>query len=398
MTDPSLIGSIITFLTVICNLTALYVDQLVGLLKEMSGVERIYEYSQWKIHEKPWEKPKAPKEWATRGKIFIKNLKIRYRENLPLVLKGVTFEVKPSEKIGIVGRTGSGKSTLLLALTRIIEAESLPQDPRNRTKAGVGEASYIKIDDVNIHEIGLHELRRNVVIIPQDPFLFQGTVRFNLDPFGAYPEKHLIQSLKKIDIGDLFYSEKGATQKHRGELKDGGDGHRMAESTSGEKRFESLGKDGRREGRDAQNLINRSRTKFDYARFLKKKIEANGSNLSVGQRQLICIARAIVKSPKILLIDEATANIDLKTDAKIQKILAEEMVDTTVLTIAHRLDTVMNYDRIVVMEKGRKIEMGTPHDLLNEEMSFFRFLVAENGEDFMAKMMKIAKKSKNRKK
>mmetsp|Transcript_9777 Transcript_9777/g.10517 ORF Transcript_9777/g.10517 Transcript_9777/m.10517 type:complete len:479 (+) Transcript_9777:1-1437(+) len=237
--------------------------------------------------------------WPSQGKIVFENVNMRYRENLPLVLKDCSFTVSPREKIGVVGRTGAGKSSLVTVLLRLVELE----------------AGDILIDDINIRSIGLNTLRSVMAVIPQDPVLFSGTVRSNLDPFRRYEE------------GDLW------------------------------------------------DILHRTRLS-EHIHSLEDVVQENGSNFSVGQRQLLCIARALLSKAKIIIMDEATAAVDLETDAAIQKAIRTEFADATCLTVAHRLNTIMDSDKVLVMDAGHVAEFDTPQRLLENESSMFYALVS----------------------
>eukprot|EP00250_Pteridium_aquilinum_P021235 c25063_g1_i1 orf=493-5031(-) len=242
--------------------------------------------------------------WPAKGKIVSTRLKLRYRPTTPLVLKGVNFTIEGGQKVGVVGRTGSGKSTLILALFRLVEP------------AG----GQILIDEVDIATLGLHDLRSKLGIIPQDPVLFEGTVRKNLDPLGVYSDEELWRGLEKCQLA-----------------------HIIAEKP--EK--------------------------------LEASVTEYGGNWSVGQRQLFCFGRALLKRSRILFLDEATASVDTQTDATIQMIIREEFKDCTVVSIAHRIPTVMDSDKVIVMEAGRVKEFDSPAKLLQDSRSVFASLVHE---------------------
>jgi len=231
---------------------------------------------------------------------------MRYREGLPLVLKGINCKIKPREKIGIVGRTGSGKSSLMLALFRIVEPTQ----------------GHIEIDGIDIHKIGLEELRSKLSIIPQDPTLFTGTIRSNLDPFCRYTDSEIWNAIEAVELKDQVRNLEGN---------------------------------------------------------IEHPITEYGENLSVGTRQLLCLARALLKRSNILVMDEATANVDYKNDALIQKAIRKEFKDVTVLTIAHRINTIMDYQRVMVLDAGEIIEFDSPEDLLKREDSVFCGLAKQGG-------------------
>ncbi|XP_045395744.1 ATP-binding cassette sub-family C member 5 isoform X3 [Lemur catta] len=297
-----------------------YAVQLTGLFQftvrlaseteaRFTSVERIDHYIKTLSLEAPARiKNKAPPpDWPQEGEVTFENAEMRYRENLPLVLKKVSFTIKPKEKIGIVGRTGSGKSSLGMALFRLVELSG----------------GCIKIDGVRISDIGLADLRSKLSIIPQEPVLFSGTVRSNLDPFNQYTEDQIWDALERTHMKECI----------------------------------------------AQLPLK-----------LESEVMENGDNFSVGERQLLCIARALLRHCKILILDEATAAMDTETDLLIQETIREAFADCTMLTIAHRLHTVLGSDRIMVLAQGQVVEFDTPSVLLSNDSSRFyaMFAAAEN--------------------
>jgi ABC-type multidrug transport system fused ATPase/permease subunit len=309
---------------------------------QLVAVERIEEYSR-KNPEAPAETDVVlPENWPQAGHVEFRNYSTRYREGLDLVIKNISFEVQPAEKVGIVGRTGAGKSSLTLALFRIIEAanshwaksshndKDLDSDPTkddtivDLEKINVEEdGGSIWIDGVDISTVGLKYLRQHLAIIPQDPTLFVGTVRENLDPFDELEDAHLWEALERAHLKEHISSLAGG---------------------------------------------------------LSFKVSQNGDNFSVGQRSLICLARALLRKTKVLILDEATAAVDVETDELIQKTIRKEFKDRTILTIAHRIKTVMDSDKILVLEKGRIEEFEPPQVLLQRPDSLFYSLAQQAGE------------------
>ncbi|XP_041482605.1 multidrug resistance-associated protein 5-like [Lytechinus variegatus] len=298
------------------GLAVSYTIQLTGMFQMLvlmasetearfTSVERIQSYMKNLVAEAPRViKNKRPaKKWPEQGQIEFKDFKMRYREGLPLVLKGVKLVVKPMEKVGIVGRTGSGKSTLGIALFRLVE----------------GASGQIVIDGIDVKEIGLHDLRAKLSIIPQDPVLFIGTVRYNLDPFNDHSDKELWEALERSYMKD---------------------------------RISAL---------ESQ---------------LEAPVTEGGDNFSVGERQLMCMARALLRGSKILMLDEATAAIDTETDSLIQQTIRQEFKDCTMLTVAHRLNTILDSDKVLVMDDGRVAEFDKPSNLLANPNSIFSGMVA----------------------
>merc|ERR1712071_24632 len=297
------------------------VRQSAEVENQMTSVERVIEYSQLKPEaelESPPEK-KPPSSWPSNGKILFDAMSLRYREIDQPVLKNINCSIEAKEKIGIVGRTGAGKSSLIAALFRLTEPEG-----------------HIVIDGIDSKSIGLHDLRSRISIIPQDPVLFSGTMRKNLDPFNEYTEETLWAVLEAVKLKDS-----------------------VSELTGG----------------------------------LDSVMTEGGSNLSVGQRQLVCLARAILKKNRILVLDEATANVDQKTDSLIRLTIREKFKDCTVLTIAHRLNTIMNSDRIMVLDAGYLKEFDEPAVLLENPKSLFYGLVEQTGVIGAAMLTEMAKQA-----
>nr|XP_046475196.1 multidrug resistance-associated protein 1 isoform X10 [Neodiprion pinetum] len=294
---------------------ALQITQTLNWLVRMTSdvetnivaVERIKEYGETP-QEAPWEIPNCspPADWPSEGRVEFRDYKVRYREGLDLVLKGLTFTVNGGEKVGIVGRTGAGKSSLTLSLFRIIEA------------AG----GKIFIDGLDISQMGLHALRSRLTIIPQDPVLFSGTLRLNLDPFEQHTDDQVWKALEHAHLKEFV---KGLPSGLLHEVTEGGD------------------------------------------------------NLSVGQRQLICLARALLRKTRVLILDEATAAVDLETDDLIQRTIREEFKNCTVLTIAHRLNTILDSDRVIVLDKGYITEFDDPETLIQQKTSAFYSMAKDAG-------------------
>uniref|UniRef100_A0A8C8B882 Canalicular multispecific organic anion transporter 1 n=1 Tax=Otus sunia TaxID=257818 RepID=A0A8C8B882_9STRI len=285
--------------------SALNVTQTLNWLVRMSSeletnivaVERVHEYTKVK-NEAPWVTEKRPpRGWPSKGEIQFIDYKVRYRPELELVLQGITCNIASTEKVGVVGRTGAGKSSLTNCLFRLLEA------------AG----GSILIDEVDIATIGLHDLRQNLTIIPQDPVLFTGTLRMNLDPFDQYTDEEVWKALELAHLKTYVQ---------------------------------------------------------DLPEGLLHLVSEGGENLSVGQRQLVCLARAVLRKAKILILDEATAAVDLETDNLIQTTIRSEFADCTVLTIAHRLHTIMDSNRVMVLQAGRIVEYDSPEELLKKQGVF----------------------------
>ncbi|CAL8127066.1 unnamed protein product [Orchesella dallaii] len=278
----------------------------------MTSFERAIEYTELEP-EAPWETALKPtKDWPSEGGISFNNVYLAYGDKD--VLKNLNFEILPKEKIGIVGRTGAGKSSMIAALFRTAE-------PRGS----------IIIDGIRINDVGLHDLRKNISIIPQDPVLFSGTIRYNLDPFDQFNETDIWDAIKEVQLHDAV-------------------GH------------------------------------------LDARVDDGGSNFSIGQRQLICLARAILRKNRIIVMDEATANVDPRTDGLIQSTIRNKFSQCTIIIIAHRLHSVMNSDKLIVLDNGLIQEYDHPHILLQRPTSELSKLVEHTGTSGSAHLRILAKR------
>lgn len=269
----------------------------------MNSVERLLEYSSLQTEAPAVIKDRRPpSNWPFSGEIEAQNLVVRYRPDLDPVLKDLSFFVKSGEKVGVCGRTGCGKTTLMMTIFRIMELES----------------GVLKIDGIDIGKIGLFDLRRRLALVPQDPVIFSGTIRLNLDPFNEIKsDNELWEALDRAGMTNCVKSLPGQ---------------------------------------------------------LDAEVAESGSNFSTGQRQLLCMARALLRRTKILILDEATSNVDSSTDDIIQNTIRSSFKNCTILTIAHRLHTIIDSDRVMLLERGRLLEFDTPSALLESKSTFSGFV------------------------
>ncbi|XP_010264828.1 PREDICTED: ABC transporter C family member 5-like [Nelumbo nucifera] len=303
--DPSMAGLAVTYGLNLNARLSRWILSFCKLENKIISIERIHQYCQIPSEAPVFvENCRPPSCWPENGTVELIDLKVRYKESLPVVLHGVTCTFPGGKKIGIVGRTGSGKSTLIQALFRLIEPAS----------------GRIVIDGIDISTIGLHDLRGHLSIIPQDPTLFEGTIRGNLDPLEEHSDHEVWQALDKSQLGET---------------------------------------------------VRQKEEKLD------SPVLENGDNWSVGQRQLVSLGRALLKQARILVLDEATASVDTATDNLIQKIIRTEFRNCTVCTIAHRIPTVIDSDLVLVLSDGRVAEFDTPARLLEDKSSMFLKLVSE---------------------
>ncbi|NXB65935.1 MRP7 protein, partial [Struthidea cinerea] len=307
--NPGLVGLALSYALSVTNLLSGLISSFTHTEIMMVSVERTEEYTT-DIPMEPQDKlvqvkaqlcSQVSADWPSQGLVEFQQVVLAYRAGLPNALDGVSFTVYPGEKLGIVGRTGSGKSTLFLALFRMVELKS----------------GRILLDGVDSQLVGLEELRSRLAIIPQDPFLFSGSIRENLDPQGKRTDAELREVLEQCHLWDAV-TQMGGLDSELGE---------------------------------------------------------RGKSLSVGQRQLVCLARALLTQAKVLCIDEATASVDQKTDQLLQQTIRQRFADKTVLTIAHRLNTILDSDRVLVMQAGRVAELDSPARLSQKDGSLFQHLL-----------------------
>lgn len=311
-TYAALVGLTLSYAIDMTGLLSWLIRIISELESNMVSVERITEYAALEAEEatgaaaRGGAEPVRP-DWPSAGAVEFRNVQMRYRPGLPLVLRGVTFDVHAGEKVGICGRTGSGKSTLIVALWRLVEPCG-------------GE---IRLDGVDVQRIALKDLRGRVTCIPQDPILFSGNVRDNLDPFKEHSDETLWFALEAVQL-------KPAVAEH------------------------GVG--------------------------LLAPVAEYGENFSAGQRQMLCLARALLRDTKVVCLDEATASVDLKTDKVMQDVIADQFASRTIMTIAHRINTIIENDSVVCLDRGELVAKATPAEMLRDENSMFAKLVAETGD------------------
>jgi ATP-binding cassette, subfamily C (CFTR/MRP), member 1 len=335
----SLAGLSLSFAISVTGVLQMGVRVFASLEAAMNSVERVLYYAEEIPKEAPWtsedlvkeasspgpkstpstlaiqaaggEASKFSPQWPEKGDIVLKNLQMRYRADTPLVLKGLTVSISGGERIGVVGRTGSGKSSLLLTLLRLVEP-NLDEGTKEAYEAP------ITIDGVDTLRIGLRELRSRLGIIPQNPVLFSGTIRSNIDPFSTYSDEQIWTALERCGLKEAVDAMPGQ---------------------------------------------------------LLAAVSEYGANLSAGSRQMLVLGRALLRQCKVLLLDEATSSVDMETDREIQRTLREAFPGCTVLTIAHRINTIMDSDKILVMKDGVAAEFASPQELLKNPDSLFADIV-----------------------
>ncbi|XP_061760631.1 ATP-binding cassette sub-family C member 4-like [Nerophis ophidion] len=317
--EPGEVGLVLTYAVTLVGHFQWTVRQSAELENTMTSVERVVEYTNLKS-EAPWETSKrCPPNWPSQGQVTFDHVHLSYSAEAPVILKDICATFCPNEKVGIVGRTGAGKSSLVAALFRLAEPQG-----------------NIYIDGVLTSELGLHDLRQKISIIPQDPVLFTDSVRKNLDPFNQHSDADVWKALEQVQLKCMVK---------------------------------------------------------DLPTKLETVLAECGSNFSVGQRQLVCLARAILRKNRILVIDEATANVDPRTDELIQQTIRQEFKDCTVFTIAHRLNTIIDSDRILVLDEGRVQEFGHPSKLLQNKDGALHRLVQQLGPTEAEALLEAAKKA-----
>jgi len=321
------------------------------LEQSLTSVERVYEYL-----DLPAEPPliiednRPPAYWpSAKGGIVFENVGIKYSPELDFVLRGINVEIKPSEKVGLVGRTGSGKSTLGLSLFRFVD----PEEGR------------IIIDGIDITTIGLEDLRSRLTIIPQDPVLFSGTIRENLDPFGEHTDAECLEVMQRVQLRTSHSSQSTA----------------VASAATSRAPSVVIPADAEAPTESGQITPTSTTERGSKAVItLDSKVSEGGNNFSSGQRQLIAMARALLRRGGVVVMDESTASVDFATDKKIQEAIREEFKDNILITIAHRLRTVINYDKILVLDAGQVAEFDTPANLLAKEDGLFKSMCLKSGD------------------
>ncbi|GMF03938.1 unnamed protein product [[Candida] boidinii] len=313
-------GLLVSNVMAVTNIFSFIVRSATLIENQMTSAERIEEYAFDLVEEAPvhTDYKMDKNNWPSKGEIEFNNVSMRYRPELPLSLLNLNLKINGNEKIGICGRTGAGKSTITSSLYRLVE---------------LSEGSIV-IDGIDISKIGLFDLRSKLCIIPQDPILFNGTMRENLDPFKEKTDEELYMSLKRSGLIEV----------------------------ENDLQFQEI-------------LTGKTINKFS----LNQKVEDGGENFSLGERQLIALARALVRQSKILILDEATSSVDYETDSKIQNTIATEFRHCTILCVAHRLKTILNYDKILVMDKGEAVEFDSPLNLYSNNTSIFRDMCNKSG-------------------
>ncbi|XP_031635983.1 multidrug resistance-associated protein 4-like [Contarinia nasturtii] len=292
------------------------VRQSAEVSNHLMSVERILEYSDLEPEKQPEIPQIVAADWPKLGKIEFRKVFYRYSASDEPVLRGLSFSLKPKEKVSVVGRTGAGKSSLIGSIFRLAMVDG-----------------DILIDNVNTSSLELNVLRSRISIIPQEPTLFSGTLRRNLDPFEEYSDEDIWNGLEMVGMKE-FISEGGG---------------------------------------------------------LEMPVLAHGQNFSIGQRQILCLARAILRKNRIIILDEATANVDLRTDEMIQRTIRDKFIDSTVITVAHRLNTVIDSDRVLVMEGGVAVEFDEPYTLMQNKESLFCKMVEALGMQEFDRLLAIAK-------
>jgi len=295
--SPGIAGLSVTYALTVTQVLSFLVRTYSDYETNVVSVERLLEYTRTPVEPDDEEEPSDP-NWPARGEIYYDKYSARYRPELDLVLNQFDLKIRQNERVGLVGRTGAGKSSVTLSLFRILDVKE----------------GRIVIDDVDIGHINLKVLRSKLSIIPQEPILFTGTIRQNIDPTESYPDHEIWRAIDLAHLGSF-----------------------LRQLPSG----------------------------------LDHQVSEGGSNFSVGQKQLFCLARTLLRRSKILILDEATAAVDVETDTLIQQTIRKEFRNSTILTIAHRLETIQDYDRVVVMEAGRSVEEGKPDELLAQSNSRF---------------------------
>lgn len=305
-TNPGLVGLAISYALSITHILGGVLNALAETEQELVAIERIDQYLQIEGEENSKGSVNPPFGWPAQGALNFQNVELCYREHLAPAIRNFNLKTEAFERLAIVGRTGAGKTSILAALMRIAPLSK-------------GE---ITLDSVNLKTLALNVLRDRIGVIPQEPFLFEGTVRENLDPRSAYYDSEIWHAITHCSAATYLVQSLG-------------------------------GLDG--------------------------KLDRGGINLSAGQKQLLCLSRALLKNSKVICVDEGTSNLDDDSEFAMHEALRCSFKSSTVIFIAHRLNGLENMDRIVVMDQGEIREQGTPKELaLNRNSLFFSMLEAQH--------------------
>eukprot|EP00735_Rhodelphis_limneticus_P013573 TRINITY_DN740_c0_g1::TRINITY_DN740_c0_g1_i1::g.18463::m.18463 TRINITY_DN740_c0_g1::TRINITY_DN740_c0_g1_i1::g.18463 ORF type:complete len:1057 (-),score=166.15,sp/P32386/YBT1_YEAST/31.97/2e-105,sp/P32386/YBT1_YEAST/44.52/7e-28,sp/P32386/YBT1_YEAST/31.03/5e-06,ABC_membrane/PF00664.18/1.2e-37,ABC_tran/PF00005.22/2.1e-06,ABC_tran/PF00005.22/6e-21,SMC_N/PF02463.14/2.4,SMC_N/PF02463.14/0.14,SMC_N/PF02463.14/0.015,AAA_21/PF13304.1/0.00029,Miro/PF08477.8/0.009,AAA_16/PF13191.1/5.6e+03,AAA_16/PF13191.1/ len=388
--DPGILGLSMSYTFALTPLLAGLLTSFIETEKEMVSVERMKQYDiveSEALDTPPVSAPGAianyivpPPMWPSYGHIKFLDVWLYYGDCLEPALRGVSFEIEPGEKVGVVGRTGSGKSSLLTALFRLEEASG----------------TSLCIDGIDVRTVPLYTLRGgSVVIIPQVPALFSGTLRLNADPEDLYSDEEISHALSVCHVtSDPHSSSVNITDHnnnsngHNGSNGNNPHGNNDNDFSSAENNRQNNGQNNgsndlnnriNHHNDNSNGLSNGQNRNGSRPLALNTPVLPGGSNFSVGQRQLICLARAILRRPKVICLDEATANVDTHTEMLIQSTLQREFSHCTVITIAHRINTILNHNRVLVMDAGKVAEFGPPIELSRKENGIFANFLKETG-------------------
>ncbi|KAJ3195479.1 hypothetical protein HK101_011982 [Irineochytrium annulatum] len=396
-------GLALTYAFQITNYLTWVIRSHAELDMSMNAVERVQEYSI--LEQEPpaiVEDNRPPTNWPHAGAVEVKNLSIQYTPETPIVLHDLTFSIKKYEKIGVVGRTGAGKSTLSLAFFRILPFTE----------------GSITIDGIDISTIGLRDLRQRLTIIPQDPVLFEGTLRSNIDPMSTSTDEEVWEAIRSVGLLDSLQQPQEASVTEeatagRKELVEeveeeittvittttttNADGTVTVTTSEVEEPVKQtvIGVEEVTVGSSSSGTATvagaeTASTGVQNGVSLEQVVEEGGQNFSLGQRQLICMARALLRKSRLIFLDEATASVDEATDAKIQETIRTALKEGSVITIAHRLKTIIDYDRVLVLDQGKIVEYDSPYSLLTTGgIGHFKKMCEETGE--FDELVQIAK-------
>ena len=363
---------VIYWMFVLELITKPLIDSFGRTLTNFRNLDHLQQFTRDPDQEAEWKLLSDDPLWPRYGRISLNNLKIRYSSSKKLALKGISLTIRPRTKMVIVGSPGSGKTTVLLSLIRIVDFRKIHQN----------EDLAIEIDGLGVDQVGLHALRRSVCMIPTHPQLFQGTLRYNLDPMKEHTDDTILSVLDKVELIDTLYDLDSTKKPSSSQL--------FFERQNSDLNNYVAYSPPRPSRRNVLRRASSSSSRNDFS-ILEFRVDVGGTNLSEGQKRLICLARALLCEPRIVLIDEPNPEVDEKTELMIQKLVTKKMGNTTVVSVSNHFKTIVDYNKVLVLKDGSCAGFGVPYKLIQQD-GHFSDLLRQQGGDIQKEVKAQAKR------